>query len=135
MDLRHGLSLVLSAAAPAALLAGLWLGCAGQSGPVLGSVDAAAPPCSFAGDYAAAKRYMNGVLTEVRSRSKMIQHGIDTNMSPTSKKRWESCGLFHGTERVHGLLESTCPTRDVPISEVRATAFTTFVECDDQMPN
>lgn len=127
--------MVLSSALPAVLLACLWLGCAGESGPALGSVDAGAFPCSFAGDYAAAKRYMNGVLTEVRSRGKMIEHGIDTNMSPTAKKRWEGCGLFHGTERVHGLLESTCSVRDVPMSEVRALAITTFVECDDRMPN
>ncbi len=98
-------------------------------------VDANAPPCTYAGDYDAAKQFVNGILVETRTRSKMIELGIDTNMSTLAKKRWESCGLFHGTERVRGTLEEACPTRDVPVSELEAIVFTTFVQCDDRRPD
>jgi hypothetical protein len=94
----------------------------------------AGPPCSYAGDWDAAKHYANDVLIEARTRTKMIELGVNDAMTPIAKKRWEGCGVSRATQLIHDNLAMICPERDVALSELRAMAFTEFVVCDTGMP-
>ncbi len=115
-------------------VAGVLFGCAGgASTPRIGQVGAP-PPCAHAGDWDAAKAYANDVLVEARTRRKMLELGVNDAMAPMAKKRWESCGLSRASDTIYQNLEMICPDRDVPISELRAMAFTEFVACDTRMP-